>query len=54
MELLWVLVVVLLVLWLIGWLGPTYYSGLPRTGGVIHTLLVIALILILLSVLGII
>lgn len=47
------IIVILLVLWLLGYFGPTLYSGIPRSGNVIHTLLVIALILIVLRVLGI-
>ena len=54
MSLLWVLIAVLVILWLIGFVGPDYLSGIPRTGGFIHVLLVIALILVLLTLLGVI
>lgn len=54
MQLLWIIVAILLILWLIGWLGPSYYRGIPRTGGIVHVLLILALILILLSLLGVI
>ena len=47
------IIVILLVLWLLGSFGPNVYSGIPRSGNVIHTLLVIALILIVLRALGI-
>lgn len=47
------IIVILLILWLLGYFGPTLYSGIPRSGNVIHTLLVIALILIVLRLLGI-
>ncbi len=50
---LWTIIVILLVLWLLGYFGPSVYSRIPKTGNVIHTLLVIALILIVLSLLGI-
>ncbi len=47
------IIVILLILWLLGYFGPGIYSGIPATGNVVHTLLVIALILIVLRVLGI-
>lgn len=50
---LWTIIIILVVLWLLGFIGPTYYSRLPRTGGWVHTLLVIALILIVLRLLGV-
>ena len=48
------IIVILLVLWLLGFAGPNVYAGIPRTGNVIHSLLVIALILIVLNALGVI
>lgn len=48
------IIVILLVLWLIGYFGPNVYSGLPRSGNVIHTVLVIAVILVVLRVLSVI
>jgi hypothetical protein len=47
------IIVILLILWLLGYFGPSVYAGFPRSGNVIHTLLVIALILIVLRLLGI-
>jgi hypothetical protein len=47
------IIVILLVLWLLGYFGPNVFSGLPRSGNVVHTLLVIAIILIILNVLGV-
>lgn len=47
------IIVILLVLWLLGYFGPSLTSGIPKTGNLIHTLLVIALILIVLRLLGI-
>ena len=41
------IIVILLILWLLGYFGPSVYSGIPASGNVIHTLLVIALILFL-------
>jgi hypothetical protein len=48
------IIVILVVLWLLGYFGPNLFSGLPRMGNVVHVLLVIALILIVLKLLGII
>ena len=46
------LIVVLIVLWLLGFFGARRGLRVPRTGNLIHVLLVIALILILLRVVG--
>ena len=48
------IIVVLVVLWLLGFFGPRVSSSIPKTGGIVHTLLVIALILVILNLLGII
>ncbi len=48
------IIVILLILWLLGVIGPRYYTGFPRTGGAIHTLIVIAIILLILRLLGVI
>lgn len=45
------IIVILLILWLLGYFGPNLYSGIPRTGNVLHILLVIVVILIILRVL---
>ena len=50
---LWTIVVILVILWLLGFLGPNVFSGLPRTGSAIHVLLVIVVILVILNLLGI-
>ena len=47
------IIVILLVLWLLGYVGPSVYAGIPRSGNVVHTLLVIAIILIVLNALGV-
>jgi len=49
----WTIIVILIVLWFLGFLGPRYSSRIPRTGGVVHTLIVIAVILLILRLLGI-
>ena len=51
--LLWI-IVILVVLWLAGFFGPRVSQGFPRTGNLVHTLLVIAIILIILSLLHVI
>ena len=47
------IVVVLVILWLLGFFGGSISPRLPRTGGWIHTLIVIALILVILRILAI-
>ncbi|RPI53295.1 MAG: lmo0937 family membrane protein [Chloroflexi bacterium] len=49
---LWAIIVVLVVLWLLGFFGPRFSSGIPKTGNLVHTLIVIAVILIILRLLG--
>ncbi|MBN1136148.1 MAG: lmo0937 family membrane protein [Anaerolineae bacterium] len=51
---LWAIVAILVVLWLVGFFGPRYNSGIPKTGSLLHTLIVIAVILIILKLLGVI
>jgi hypothetical protein len=48
------IVIILIVLWLLGYLGPNLFKGLPRSGNIVHGLLAIALILVVLNLLGII
>jgi len=47
------IILILIVLWLLGYFGPTVFSGFPRAGNAIHTLLVIVVILVILRLLGI-
>ncbi len=51
---LWTIIVILIILWLLGFLGGNISPSFPKTGSWIHTLFVIAVILIVLNVLGII
>lgn len=48
------IIIILLVLWLLGFFGPNLFSGFPRSGNIVHVLLVIAVILIILSLLHVI
>ena len=50
---LWTIIIILFVLWLLGFFGNRVFTGFPRTGGWIHTLIVIVVILIILNLLGI-
>jgi hypothetical protein len=45
------IVVVLLVLWLLGFFGPARFPAIPQSGNLIHILLVIILILIIIRLL---
>ena len=50
----WYVIAILVVLWLLGFFGRNISPRFPKTGSWIHTLLVIAVILIILSLLGVI
>jgi len=50
---LWTIIIILVVLWLLGFLGPRYSSRFPKTGNLVHTLIVIAVILLILRLLGV-
>ena len=51
---LWAIIVILVVLWLLGFFGRNVSSSFPRTGNWIHILIVIAVILLILNLLGVI
>jgi len=51
---LWTIVVILVILWLLGFFGANISPSIPRTGNWIHTLIVIAVILIILNFAGVI
>jgi Family of unknown function (DUF5670) len=51
---LWTIVVILLILWALGFFGRSISSSIPQTGNVVHVLLVIAVILIVLNLVGVI
>ena len=51
---LWAIIVILVVLWLLGFFGRNVSSSFPKTGNWIHVLIVIALILLILNLLGVI
>ena len=41
------IIVVLVVLWLLGYFGRSRFPGIPQSGNLVHVLLVIVLILII-------
>jgi hypothetical protein len=49
----WTIIVVLVILWLLGFFGRSISPRFPQTGSWIHTLLVIAVILVVLNLAGI-
>ena len=51
---LWTIIVILVVLWLLGFLGSNISPSFPKTGSWIHLLIVIAIILVVLNLLGVI
>jgi hypothetical protein len=50
---LWAIIVILLILWLLGFFGRNISPRFPQTGGWIHTLIVIVVILVVLNLLGV-
>jgi len=48
------IIVILIVLWLLGYFGPNVFSGFPKMGNTVHVLLVIVLILVVLNLLHVI
>jgi hypothetical protein len=49
----WTIIIILFVLWLLGFFGGSISPRFPKTGNWIHTLLVIVLILVILNLLGV-
>jgi hypothetical protein len=41
------IIIILLLLWLLGFFGPRFSRGIPRSGNVVHILLVIIVILLI-------
>jgi uncharacterized protein involved in cysteine biosynthesis len=50
---LWTIIVILIILWLLGFFGRNISPRFPKTGSWIHILIVIAVILIILNLLGV-
>lgn len=47
----WTIIIILAVLWLLGFFGPRFSSSFPKTGNLVHVLIVIAVILLILRLL---
>jgi len=50
---LWTIIVILVILWALGFFGRSLSSSFPRTGNWIHILIVIAVILLILNFMGV-
>jgi hypothetical protein len=50
---LWTIIVILVILWLLGFFGRGISPRIPQTGGWIHVLIVIAVILVVLNLSGV-
>ncbi len=50
----WTIIIILLVLWLLGFFGPRLSSRFPNGGNLVHILIVIVVILVILSLLHVI
>ena len=50
---LWTIIIILVILWLLGFFGRNISSSFPKTGNWIHILIVIAVILLVLNLLGV-
>jgi hypothetical protein len=50
---LWTIIIILIILWLLGFFGRNVSSSFPKTGNWVHVLIVIAIILIILKLLGV-
>jgi hypothetical protein len=50
---LWTIIVILVVLWLLGFLGSNISPRFPKTGSWIHVLIVVAVGLFVLQLLGV-
>lgn len=46
------IIIVLLLLWLLGFFGPRFIPSIPRTGNLVHILIIIVVILVVLQLLG--
>ncbi|MCE5259443.1 MAG: lmo0937 family membrane protein [Chloroflexi bacterium] len=50
---LWTIIVILVILWALGFFGRRISSNFPNTGNWVHVLIVIAVILLILKLLGV-
>lgn len=45
------IIIVLLILWLLGFFGPRFIPSIPRKGNLVHILIIIVIILVVLQLL---
>lgn len=50
---LWTIIVILFILWLLGFFGGRISPKFPKTGNWIHVLIVIVILLVILNLLGV-
>lgn len=50
----WTIIIILVVLWLLGFFGGRISPSFPKIGNWVHILIVIAVILVILTLLGVI
>ncbi len=50
----WTVIIIIFVLWLLGAFGGRVFSGFPKTGNWVHSLILIAIILLILKLLNVI
>jgi hypothetical protein len=50
---LWTIIVILVILWLLGFFGRNISPSFPQTGGWIHILIVVVVILVILHLIGV-
>ena len=50
---LWTIIVILFILWLLGFFGPRFSSRFPNGGNAVHVLIVIVVILVILNLLNV-
>ncbi len=54
MTIIWIIIIVLVILWALGFFGRNISPSFPKTGNWIHVLIVIAVLLLILNLLGVI
>lgn len=50
----WTIIIIIFILWLLGAFGGRIIPNFPKTGNWVHSLIVVAVILVILKLLGII
>jgi hypothetical protein len=50
---LWTIIIILLILWLLGFIGPRISPRIPSGGNAVHVIIVVVVILVILNLLHI-